>query len=273
MFDSNLDTTRNTKKVKLRFIESVSPKSCQNLMLNILSWYWPTEFRDGKLKGFKKQSVKASAENTFNSAELCQGQIMASISHFGFDVNSKTTEDNFEGFFEESSGWATVSNWLERQVEILNNSVLMKCSTFDNISTKIREFSLNVVRRNLLNFWSHSEMDFKLNENSPEPELTTILPNGFIILPLSHLWTKTIRGRPVTFHRCLLTISFLRHMIQGLIWQLVVISALKLEIQSEMDKHLFIYWNPHGNAKYLLCSLPFFDLRFYYNFAFWQIWV
>ena len=67
------------------------------------------------MKGFKKQSVKASAENTFNSAELCQGQIMASISHFGFDVNSKTTEDNFEGFFEESSGWATVSNWLERQ--------------------------------------------------------------------------------------------------------------------------------------------------------------
>ena len=130
---------------------------------------------------------------TFNGVELCQDQIMASISYFGFTGNVESPEDNFEGFFEESSGWATISNWLERQVEILNNSVRMKCSAFDHISNKIRHFSLEMAPRNFLTFQHHTEMDFKLNGYIFEPEQTTILPNEFVKLPLSHLWTKNFR--------------------------------------------------------------------------------
>lgn len=151
------------------------------------------------MKGFKKQSVNPSAEKTFNGEELCQDQIMASISYFGFTGNVESPEDNFEGFFKESSGWATVSNWLERQVEILNNSVRIKCSAFDHISNEIRHFSLDMAPRNLLTF--HSEMYFKLNGHIFEPEHITILPNEFVKLHLSHQWTRTFRHTCIPFYR------------------------------------------------------------------------
>ena len=140
---------------------------------------------------------------------------MASISYFGFTRNEESPEDNFEGFFEESSGWATISNWLERQVEILNNSVRMKCSAFDHISNEIPHFSLVMAPRNFLMFQRHSEMDFKLNGNIFEPEQTTILPNEFVKLRLGHLWTKTFRHIP--FYRDSFLYSILELMIQGLV--------------------------------------------------------
>ena len=140
---------------------------------------------------------------------------MASISYFGFTGNEESQEDNFEGFFEESSGWATISNWLERQVEILNNSVRMKCSAFDHISNEIPHFSLEMAPRNFLMFQRHSEMDFKLNGNIFEPEQTTILPNEFVKLRLGHLWTKTFRHIP--FYRDSFLYSILELMIQGLV--------------------------------------------------------
>jgi len=157
--------------------------------------------RDGKLNGFKKQIGNPSAEKTFNGAELCQDQIMASIGHFSFPGSVEFPADNLEGFFEKSSGWATVSNWLERQVEILNNSVRMKCSAFDQISGKIRDFSLNAIPRNYLTFLSHSDVVFKLNENILEPEPTMSLPYGFTKLHLSHLSAKTVRSRSVLVQR------------------------------------------------------------------------
>jgi len=89
---------------------------------------------------------------------------MASISYFGFTGNEESQEDNFEGFFEESSGWATISNWLERQVEILNNSVRMKCSAFDHISNEIPHFSLEMAPRSFLK-WTSNSMEIYLNRN------------------------------------------------------------------------------------------------------------
>ena len=171
------------------------------------------------MKGFKKQSVNPSAENTFNGTEFCQGQIMASISHFGVLGNSEPPVDDLDGFFEESSGWATVSNWLERQVEIFNDSVRRKRSAFDPLSIKIRGISLHIIPRNygILTFRSYSEMGFKLNENLLEPEPTTILPNVFSKVNLSHLWTETVLYRFVTSHVCSYMIPILDFMIQGLV--------------------------------------------------------
>ena len=182
----------------------------------VLSKLWPIKFSDGKLKGFKKQSLNPNAEKTFNGVELCQDQIMASISYFGFTGNVESPEDNFEGFFEESSGWATISNWLERQVEILNNSVRMKCSAFDHISNEIRHFSLQIAPRKFLTFQHHTEMDFKLNGYIFEPEQTTILPNEFVKLHLSHLWTKNFRH--IASYRDSFLYSIVQLMIKGLVW-------------------------------------------------------
>ena len=165
------------------------------------------------MKGFKKQSLNPNAEKTFNGVELCQDQIMASISYFGFTGNVESPEDNFEGFFEESSGWATISNWLERQVEILNNSVRMKCSAFDHISNEIRHFTREMAPRNFLTFQHHTEMDFKLNGYIFEPEQTTILPNEFVKLHLSHLWNF----RHIASYRDSFLYSIVGFMIKGLV--------------------------------------------------------
>ena len=150
---------------------------------------------------------------TFNGVELCQDQIMASISYFGFTGNVESPEDNFEEFFEESSGWATISNWLERQVEILNNSVRMKCSAFDHISKEIRHFTREMAPRNFLTFQHHTEMDFKLNGYIFEPEQTTILPNEFVKLHLSHLWNF----RHIASYRDSFLYSIVGFMIKGLV--------------------------------------------------------
>ena len=138
---------------------------------------------------------------------------MASISYFGFTGNVESPEDNFEGFFEESSGWATISNWLERQVEILNNSVRMKCSAFDHISNEIRHFTREMAPRNFLTFQHHTEMDFKLNGYIFEPEQTTILPNEFVKLHLSHLWNF----RHIASYRDSFLYSIVGFMIKGLV--------------------------------------------------------
>lgn len=212
--------------ILLRLVTSVAPENIKPTEENVekalrcLIRTWirhEISKRDGKLKGLKKQSVRHYAENTFNGAELCQNQIMASISHFDFTANVDSREDNFEGFFEESSGWATISNWLERQTEILSKSIRLQRSTFDHISSKIRHFSLQATPPNSITLQRHSEMDFKLNGNIFEPEPIKILPNEFVILHLSHFWKKTFRCQNVIFCKTSFLYSLLGLMIKGLI--------------------------------------------------------
>ena len=94
-----------------------------------------------------------------------------------------------------------------------------KRSAFDPLSIKIRGISLHIIPRNygILTFRSYSEMGFKLNENLLEPEPTTILPNVFSKVNLSHLWTETVLYRFVTSHVCSYMIPILDFMIQGLV--------------------------------------------------------
>ena len=76
-------------------------------------------------------------------------------------------------------------------------------------------------------------MDFKLNGYIFEPEQTTILPNEFVKLHLSHLWAKNFRR--IASYRNSFLYSIVEPMIKGLVWQQLVISALKSKFESETD--------------------------------------